>query len=197
MNDKSQTNHPLKKGERTAPFTSVSGWGLVLMGIIAVIGANVAVRGEGGSWWVNTWLITALIASVTGATTTLLKTKKHPDTRATTLMRRFALNFAPPIMAAAVLSSVMVNGFREEWLPGTWLLLYGVAVMTGGAFSVRIVPVMGLLFLFLGAFSLLTTDMYGLTAVVGPLTPGDILLIFGFGGLHMIFGLIIAWKYRA
>jgi hypothetical protein len=66
-------------------------------------------------------------------------------------------------------------------IPGMWLLLYGVGVVTGGAFSVRIVPIMGLCFMALGLLSFLA-----------PVSWTNALLASGFGGLHIIFGLIIA-----
>ena len=65
-------------------------------------------------------------------------------------------------------------------LPGTWLLLYGTGVVTAGAFSVRIVPVMGVLFMVVGGLAFLTPGL-----------ERDIVLACGFGGLHIVFGAII------
>ena len=61
--------------------------------------------------------------------------------------------------------------------------LPGAAVLAGGSASVRIVPIMGACFMFVGTLALLL--------------PGwnDLLLPVGFGGLHLIFGTAIAVKY--
>jgi hypothetical protein len=65
-----------------------------------------------------------------------------------------------------------------------WILLYGAAVVTGGAFSVRIVPVMGWIFMAIGAL-----------AFALPAGFENILMGASFGVVHLVFGLIIARRY--
>jgi hypothetical protein len=98
--------------------------------------------------------------------------------------RRFALAFIPSLAAGAVLTAVFVRDHFITRLPGCWLLLYGAAVTSGGAFSVRLVPVMGICFMALG-----------LCALLLPENMGSLFMTAGFGGLQIGFGLIIARKY--
>jgi hypothetical protein len=97
--------------------------------------------------------------------------------------RRFALAFAPPLLAGGVLTYALARAGAYEVLPGAWLLLYGAAVMCGGAYSVAAVPVMGVGFAGLG--------------VIGVVLPGwgDGLLAAGFGGLEIGFGILIARRH--
>jgi hypothetical protein len=98
--------------------------------------------------------------------------------------RRFAYSFAPPIFVGALLTVLLARiGFTGA-IPGVWLLLYGTGVVTGGAFSIRLVPLMGLCFMVLGAVALFC-----------PWSWGNAFLAAGFGGFHIIFGAVIARNY--
>src|SRR5882724_11640354 len=98
--------------------------------------------------------------------------------------RRFVLSYVPPLAVGVLLTLVLVRAGLYSALPGTWLLLDGTGVVTGGAFSVRVVPLMGLCFMALGA-----------VALFGPAAWGNPFMAAGFGGLHIVFGLIIARRY--
>ena len=90
----------------------------------------------------------------------------------------------PLLAAAGVLSTVLFTAGATAAIPGTWLLLYGAGVLSGGTYSVRPVPIMGLCFMLLG-----------LVAFVAPASWLNLLLAAGFGGLHILFGAIIARRY--
>jgi hypothetical protein len=94
------------------------------------------------------------------------------------------LGLAPPLVAGAILTFVMFRAGLQSALPASWLLLYGAGIMTGGAYSVSIVPVMGLCFMGVGAL-----------AVLGPAAWGNWFLAAGFGGLHIVFGFLIARRH--
>jgi hypothetical protein len=88
------------------------------------------------------------------------------------------------MLVGMLLTVLFVQRGHESFLPGSWMLLYGTGVVTAGTYSVRIVPVMGAGFMALGAFTLFA-----------PPTWATALMVAGFGGLHIIFGTLIARRY--
>jgi len=170
--------------ERAGSFTAVPGWGGVAMGASALIAAGVAAYQPSPERWLATWLLEAAFAMVLAVLAIRRKAKAAQGPVLSAPARRFVLSFAPPLIVGGLLTAVLYRAGILAAIPGTWLLLYGTGVVTGGAFSVRVVPVMGLCFMFIGAVALFC-----------PLTWGNALLAAGFGGLHLIFGAIIARRY--
>lgn len=170
--------------ERASSFTAVSGWGGVAMGITALGAAAIAARQPSSLSWLLTWLAEAVIGLSIALFTTSTKARRANLSMLSGPGRKFVLSLAPPLAVGALLTLIL---FRAELLwaiPGVWLLLYGTGVVTGGAFSVRIVPLMGLCFMVLGT-----------VALFSPINWGNIFLAAGFGGLHIIFGTGIARNY--
>ena len=168
--------------QRSASFTHVSGIGGVLMGLIALGAALVASRASGPSLWVGTWLVAA-VASLAVATVSMVrKSGAAGEGLLTGPGRKFAWNLIPPLVVGAVLTVVFVRAALIDQLPGAWLLLYGTGVVTGGSYSVRPVPLMGAAFMGLGTI-----------AFFAPATWGNAFMAAGFGGLHIVFGIVI-WR---
>jgi hypothetical protein len=171
--------------ERAAAFTAVPGWGGVAMGVTAIVTAVISGPPDGSMRWVAVWLGDAGVA-VTIAIAAMARKARRAGTPLSSAAPafRFALAFAPPLAAGMILTPVFATMGLTARLPGCWLLLYGAAVATGGAFSVRIVPIMGICFMSLGTL-----------AFVAPAAWGHWLMAAGFGGLHLVFGFIIARNY--
>src|SRR5664279_1419980 len=169
--------------ERAGSFTAVPGKGGVLMGVVAVVAARFAARQPRAAGWLAVWIAAAMVAMAIGISGAAIKSRRFQIPLFSGPGRKFIAGFAPAILAGAVLTAVFYRAGISGFLPGVWLLLYGAAVLSGGWASVRVVPVMGACFMFVGTVALLL--------------PGwnDVLLPVGFGGLHLIFGSVIAVKY--
>ncbi len=170
--------------ERATLFTAVPGWGGVGMGVTALIAAVVAANQKAMAFWLATWLIGATVSIGIGGFALWRKARTQNHSVFSGAGRRFLFSFSPPIAVGALLTIVLYRHRVGELLPGMWLLLYGTGVMAGGAFSVRAVPLMGLLFTVLGS-----------VAIFLPLSMGNWLMATGFGILHIVFGIVIARRH--
>jgi hypothetical protein len=180
--------------EGAASFTDVPGWGLVAIGVTAIGAALVAHAQPTSFRWLAIWLLEAIIGATVGSALMFRKMQERGGEGPVVSVpaRKFLLGFWPAVIAGAILTVALADrggmwnpGSRApEVLPGLWLLLYGVGVVTAGAFSVRAVPAMGVGFMVLGAASLLVPEV-----------SGDLFLALGFGGLQIAFGVWIARRH--
>ena len=170
--------------ERASAFTSIPGWGGVLVGLTGVITAVIAHRQAASLEWLWIWLVAAAVAGTIAGVSMALKAKRANVSFTGTPARRFFVSYFAPIVAAAILTFLLAKVGAFAALPATWLLLYGASFISSGAYSIRVVPVMGVCFMTLV-----------LIACLVPFTAGNALLGAGFGGLHIIFGIIIARSY--
>src|SRR5262249_25590689 len=132
--------------ERAASFTSVPGWGGVLMGVVALLAAPIAEGASDRRSWLITWFGAALLAILIGASDMAQKARAERWSLLRGPGWRFAMALVPPLVAGALLTFVLFRAGRPDLLPGTWLLLYGVAVVGAGTFSIRAVKWMGATF---------------------------------------------------
>jgi hypothetical protein len=170
--------------EEAVYFTAVSGVGEIAVGLTALAAAWLASRQATAHAWLAVWLGEALVAALVTGCAVVWKARQARISLVSRPGRRFALGLVPPLAAGALLTYALFTAGEHALLPGLWLLLYGTAVVTGGAFSVRIVPVMGLGFMALGAL-----------ALFAPAGWGDAFLGAGFGALNLFFGLYIARRH--
>jgi hypothetical protein len=162
-------------------FTAVPGWGGVAMGITALAAAGIAAGRTTPEGWLGVWAAEAVVAAGIGAWTIDRKARRFGLPVLSGTGRKVLLGFAPAALAGIILTWALWQADATRLIPGSWLLLYGVAVVAGGTFSVRVVPLMGVCFMVLGTLGLLLVP-----------DAGNALMALGFGGLHVVFGAIIA-----
>ena len=170
--------------ESATSFTAVPGWGMVFLGLTALATAFLARTANSQVTWVLLWLGEAALAGLISLVAMVKKTGSLAKLAASIPARKCALSLVPPLAAGGVLTVIMMEQHLYAVLPGMWLMLYGVAVITGGAFSVRVIPVMGICF-----------ALFGTMALALPATWANGIMASGFGGLHIVFGWLIARRH--
>jgi len=170
--------------ERAGSFTAVPGTGGILMGATALGAALLADRMTGAGAWLIIWMAAAVVALSLGV---IFAARKAHAVKMPLLSgpgRKFVRGLVPPMVAGAILTAALYRAGVPGPIPGAWMLLYGTGVLTGGAASVRVVPVMGMCFMAMGA-----------AALFAPASWGNGLMAAGFGGIHILFGIVITVKY--
>lgn len=165
--------------EGAAAFTTLSGAGLMAIGLSA-LGAAVLAGSTPGAAWLGVWVAEAALGLMVGVLATLRKTRRAQLPLLSGPLRKFGLALAAPSLAGAVLTLALAQQGSYALLPGVWLLLYGSGLLAGGTFSIRLVPVMG------GCFMAL-----GVAAALAPSGLGAAAMAAGFGGLHLVFGALV------
>lgn len=179
---------------RSAPLTAVSGWGAVVMGCTALVGAWAGSLRRTNDWWIWVWLAVAFTGCLAGFAGMALKSRRQRVRLFSAVGRNFALSLFPPIFAGVVLTEILYERSLDGLMPGVWLMLYGVGVVTGGAFSVKVLPVTGFCFIALGVCAFYPPVPI-FAPLVGTLTYADLILAAGFGLIHIASGLYIAWRH--
>jgi hypothetical protein len=170
--------------ERAVPFTGISGWGEIAIGSTAFIASFIAAQQTTFRAWFAVWVAEGLISLLIAGWSMDRKARAVHLALVSGSGRKVVFSLAPPLIAGALLTLVFARVGLTDAIPGMWLLLYGTGVITGGMFSVRAVPVMGLCFMLLGAVALFSPPAWT-----------NWFMAAGFGGLHVLFGAIIVRKY--
>jgi hypothetical protein len=170
--------------ERAGSFTAIPGKGMIGMGLLALPASWIASRQVSNVSWLIVWISAASVAVTMACAAMVLKARRLGFSLLSEPGRKFALGFLPPVVAGGLLTIPLFMTGQLQLVAAAWLLLYGAAVMAGGAFSAPVVPVMGGGFLLLGAVTAFLPQQWC-----------DLPLACGFGILHIVFGVIITRRY--
>lgn len=170
--------------ERSVVFTSVPGYGGILMGATAVVAAYIAHSQIYIRDWLTIWLTEAVLAFFIGLLAMWQKTKLSQTSMFSTPAKKLLMNSLPPMLCGVFITLGLWRfGHFEAMIP-VWILCYGAAVVCGGAFSVKAVPAMGWCFIALGA-----------VAFFLPAGFANLMMGLSFGVLHIVFGFIIGRRF--
>lgn len=170
--------------ERSTVFTSVPGYGGILMGATAVVAAYIAHSQVYIRDWLTVWLTEAVLAFFIGLLAMWQKTKLAKTSMFSTPARKLLMNSVPPMLCGVFITLGLWRFGHFEVMIPVWILCYGAAVVCGGAFSVKAVPIMGWCFIALGAIAFFL-----------PANTGQLMMGLSFGVLHIVFGFIIGRRF--
>ena len=170
--------------ERASAFTGIPGWGQVAIGVTALASSFIAAQQKSFANWLAIWCAEAVVALLIAGWSMDRKARAAKMPLLSGPGRKVAFSLSPPLFAGGLVTVVLFRAGLTNAIPGLWLLLYGTGVVTGGMFSVSAVPIMGLCFMAFGA-----------AAFLAPAGFANWFMAAGFGGLHIVFGVIIARRY--
>jgi hypothetical protein len=169
--------------ERATAFTGISGWGGIAIGTTALMASFIAALQPSFKAWLAIWIAEGLISLLIAGWSMDRKARAAQMPLVSGPGRKAVFSLSPPMIAGGLLTIVLVRAGLTNAIPGVWLLLYGTGVITGGMYSVPVVPIMGICFMGLGALALFAPAF------------ANWFMAVGFGGLHLVFGAIIVRKY--
>lgn len=176
--------------ERSVLFTALPGSAGLLLGFDGIAAAVAGARCHAPEEWLAVWITAAFLGLAIGLWSVVRRARELsvPLTRGSA--RSFALGLAVPLLAGALITGELWRYGAFGAMPATWMLLYGCALLSAGKFSLRQVRTMGGAFFVAGALALST-----------PLEPvgwaNNTLLAIVFGGLHLVFAILVARDARA
>ena len=201
MNEQQQSlqelHHIKQMMERSSRFISLSGLSGISAGLFALLGAWFAVKrismyAHGKSISYETLqsqliIIAALVliaAFVAAFIFTYLRSRRNGVSIWGTTTYRMLINLAIPLIAGAFFVTRMVQMDHIFLIAPTCLLFYGLALINASKYTLGEIRYLGYCELILGIVNLWIPG-YGL-----------IFWAVGFGLLHIIYGIIMWWKYE-
>jgi hypothetical protein len=164
-----------------AGLLAVPGSAGIVLGLIALAATALCLAPGMHRYWLAIWMTAALLGAVMGSVLIVRESSLRDLRLMGTPLHKFALCISPSLGAGLVLTAVHWAVGNLHAIPGTWLLLYGCALIAASATTIRIIAALGALF-----------ALFGLAALLLPEAAQLPMLGAGFGGLHIVFGLLIA-----
>jgi hypothetical protein len=147
------------------------------IGLLAMVASSAPALRE---YWLGVWLVAAFLGGGVGFALMTRPASLRGLSLYGTPLRKFALGLFPALFGGAVMTAVDWSSGNLHAIPGTWLLLYGCALISASVAATRMIAAMGVSFVALA-----------LVALAAPDSLQMLLLGSGFGGLHMLFGFLI------
>ncbi len=163
-----------------AVLLAVPGSAGIVLGSIALLAAALCLAPGLHKYWLAIWLGAALVGTVVGSVLIVRESSLRDLRLAGTPLLKFALCLSPSLGAGLVMTAVHWFAGNQHAIPGTWLLLYGCALVAASAATTRIIATLGVFFILFGLLALLLADNWQI-----------LMLGAGFGGLHIVFGFLI------
>jgi len=181
--------------EESSRFLSLSGLSGIFPGLIAIAGALVAYFFilDGGSidhqnviWQLLADAAIVLILSVIFAFYfSIKKARKEGKTIMTPTSKRMLINLLIPLVTGGAFVILLILQKNFQLIIPCFLIFYGLALVNGGKFTFGEIYYLGICEIITGLLSAFIPDL------------GLIFWIFGFGILHIIYGLALYRKYEA
>jgi hypothetical protein len=170
----------IRASMEAAASLAVPGSAGIAMGIVGLLASVISSIPNWHQHWLGIWLAAAIVAAGLGGTLLTRQSSLRGLTLAGTPLRKFTLCLVPGLFGGAVMTAVNWSYGSLHAIPGTWLLVYGCALIAASAATTRTIGFMGGLFAALGLLTLALPDNLQM-----------LMLGAGFGALHLIFGLLI------
>src|ERR1044071_2528087 len=140
--------------ERATAFTGISGWGEIAIGVTALLASTISSLQSTFNAWLAVWIAEGLISLLIAGWSMDRKSRAIEMPLGSGPGRKAVFSLTPPLIAGGLLTIVLVQAGLTNAIPGVWLLLYGTGVITGGMYSVKVVPIMGISLMVLGRLAL-------------------------------------------
>ena len=163
-----------------AASVAVPGSAGIAMGSIGLLAMMISSAPGMRQYWLVTWLISAALAGGVGFALMTRPASLRGLLLYGTPLRKFAMCLFPALFGGAVMTVLHWSSGNLHAIPGTWLLLYGCALISASVAATRVIAIMGGAFVALGLLTLLLPDRAQIP-----------MLGAGFGGLHFLFGILI------